>query len=70
MESFFEKAQGFFNLENIKHLWSRLYEWFEITLVTLFGKIPFTPVRDLFVNPWFWFIIIFIIIVFSIFRRR
>jgi len=70
MDVFLNRTRDFFSAENIRHLWQRAYEWFEITLKTLFGKIPYEPVRDLFVNPWFWFILLFIIILWLIFRRR
>jgi len=51
-------------------LWGKIYAWLEITLDTLFGKIPYHPIRDLLINPWFWFIIIFLLILAIIFRRR
>jgi hypothetical protein len=70
MDIFLNRIRDFFNAENIRHLWGRVYEWFEITLKTIFGRIPYEPVRDLLINPWFWFIILFIIILYLIFRRR
>jgi len=51
-------------------LWGKIYEWLEVTLKTLFSKIPYHPIRDLLINPWFWFIIIFLLILALIFRRR
>jgi hypothetical protein len=70
MEIFWDRVKTFFNGENLRHLIIRSYEWFELTLKTIFGKIPYLPVRDLFMNPWFWFIIIFIFMLILLFRRR
>ncbi|OQA21256.1 MAG: hypothetical protein BWY60_00755 [Actinobacteria bacterium ADurb.Bin346] len=70
MEFFLQRLQEFFSAENMRFLWMRMYQWFEITLRTLFGKIPYSPIRDLLINPWFWVIIVFILILILIFRRR
>jgi len=70
METFLDRVHDFFEVENLSHLWIKIYEWFELTLKTLFGKIPYLPIRNLFINPWFWFILAFIIILALIFRRR
>ena len=70
MDSILERFQEFFKLENFRHLWIKSYEWFELTLITLFGRIPYEPIKNLFINPWFWFIIIFIIILAIFFRKR
>jgi starvation-inducible outer membrane lipoprotein len=70
MNTFVQRAQGFFNAENFKELWLKVYGWFEVTLKTFFGKVPYPPLRELFTNPWFWIIIVFIIIIGLAFRRR
>lgn len=70
MENLVEGLKKFFSYENISFLWGKIYEWLEITLKTLFGKIPYHPIRDLLMNPWFWFILIFLLILALIFRRR
>jgi FtsH-binding integral membrane protein len=70
MNVFLENAKEFFSAENFKFLLLKIYEWFEITLKTLFGKIPYAPIRELFTNPWFWIIIVAILILCLIFRRR
>lgn len=70
MDILLQRLHDFFKIENLMHLWSKAYEWFEITLKTIFGKIPYEPIRDLFINPWFWIIVIFILILGIIFRRR
>jgi hypothetical protein len=70
MENIIAGLQNFFSYENISFLWGKIYEWLEITLKTLFGKIPYHPIRDLLMNPWFWFILIFLLILALIFRRR
>jgi hypothetical protein len=70
MDIFIKRAQEFFSSENFKVLWLKIYGWFETALRTFFGKVPYPPIRDLFMNPWFWIIIVFIIILIIAFRRR
>jgi hypothetical protein len=70
MENLIGNLKNFFSPENIGFLWGKIYEWLEVTLKTLFSKIPYHPIRDLLINPWFWFIIIFLLILALIFRRR
>jgi hypothetical protein len=70
MNIFLQRAQVFFSPENFKELWLKIYSWFETALKTFFGKVPYPPIRDLLLNPWFWIIIVFIIILFISFRRR
>jgi hypothetical protein len=70
MNTLLQRAQVFFSPENFKELWLKIYSWFETALKTFFGKVPYPPIRDLFLNPWFWIIIVFIIILFISFRRR
>ena len=70
MENLIGNLKNFFSSENISSLWGKIYEWLEVTLKTLFGNIPYHPIRDLLINPWFWFIIIFLLILALIFRRR
>ena len=70
MENLLGNLKNFFSSENISFLWGKIYEWLGVTLKTLFGNIPYHPIRDLLINPWFWFIIIFLLILALIFRRR
>jgi hypothetical protein len=70
MNVFLQRAQEFFNAENFMSLWLKIYGWFEAALKTFFGKLPYPPIRDLLMNPWFWIIMIFIIIIALAFRRR
>jgi hypothetical protein len=70
MENLIGILKNFFSSKNIGFLWGNIYEWLEITLKTLFGDISYHPIRDLLINPWFWFIIIFLLILAIIFRRR
>ncbi|MBM3700493.1 MAG: hypothetical protein FJW68_06240 [Actinobacteria bacterium] len=70
METFLNRVHDFFKIENLSHFWLKIYEWFELTLITLFGKIPYLPIRNLFINPWFWFMLAFVIIIILIFKRR
>ena len=70
MESFTQRLENFFKGDGITTLWDRIYEWFEITLRTLFGRIPYEPIKDLFINPWFWLIVVFLIVLLLVLRRR
>lgn len=70
MDAFILRAQEFFNAENFKLLWLKIYEWFEAALKTFFGKLAYPPIRDLLMNPWFWIIIIVIMILSLAFRKR
>ena len=70
MENLLGNLKNFFSSENIRFLWDKIYEWLVVTLKTLFGNISYHPIRDLLINPWFWFIIIFLLILALIFRRR
>jgi len=70
MASVFEKFKSFFEWENVKGLFIKIYDWSEVALDTLFGKISYDPVRELLTNPWFWIIIIALLILGLIFRRR
>jgi hypothetical protein len=62
--------KNFFNAENFKFIWAKIYDWLGITLQTIFGKIPYTPIRDLLTNQWFWIILLGLLLLGIIFRRR
>ena len=70
MDTIGEYFKNFFSLENFKFIWIKIYDWLAITLKTLFGKIPYIPIRDLLTNPWFWIIIVVLLLLGIIFRRR
>jgi hypothetical protein len=70
MDVFIQRTQEFFSAANFKELWLKIYGWSEASLKTFFGKVPYPPIRDLFMNPWFWIIIVLIIILILAFRRR
>lgn len=70
MSEIFEKLRGFFEWENLKNLLEKIYGWSEIALETIFGRINYEPIRELLTNPWFWLIIIILILLGLIFRRR
>jgi hypothetical protein len=70
METIGTYFKNFFNLENFKFIWTKIYDWLGITLKTIFGKIPYTPIRDLLTNPWFWIILLVLLLLGIIFRRR
>ena len=65
-----EQVKSLFNLENIKELSIKIYDWMQIALDTLFGNISYHPIRDLLSNPWFWIILLFLLVLGLIFRRR
>ncbi|MDD3519703.1 MAG: hypothetical protein PHU65_00515 [Actinomycetota bacterium] len=65
-----ETVKNFFTSENFKNFWINFYSGFENVLNVIFGKIKYEPIRDLFSNPWFWIIIVLLILLSIIFRRR
>ncbi len=65
-----EFIKGFFTKDNFTRLFERFYEWLENILDTVFGGMDYEPLRDLFINPWFWIILIALFILGIIFRRR
>ena len=65
-----ESIKGFFTKDNFAQLFERLYAWLENILDTVFGGMGYEPLRDLFVNPWFWLILLVILILGIVFRRR
>ena len=65
-----ESIKGFFTKDNFARLFERLYAWLENILDSIFGGMDYEPLRDLFVNPWFWLILLVILILGIVFRRR
>ena len=65
-----ESIKGFFSKDNFTRLFDRLYAWLENNLETVFGGMGYEPLRDLFVNPWFWIILLVLLILGIVFRRR
>ena len=65
-----EFIKGFFTKDNFAGLFERFYGWLENILDTVFGGMVYGPLRDLFINPWFWIILIALFILGIIFRRR
>jgi len=70
MSSVFERLKNIFEWENIKILSLKIYEWSETALETIFGRISYEPIKELLTNPWFWIILIILLILGLIFRRR
>ncbi|MDD3776146.1 MAG: hypothetical protein PHN32_00865 [Actinomycetota bacterium] len=62
--------KDFFSKENIAELFVKFYDWLQSVLLALFGNIGYEPIRDLLVNPYFWIIIFFLLLLGLIFRRR
>ena len=65
-----EFIKGFFTKENFTLLFERFYAWLENILDTIFGGMGYEPLRSLFINPWFWIILIALLILGIVFRRR
>lgn len=65
-----EIIKNFFTKDNISSLFEQFYKWLEGLLASVFGNFTYEPLRDLFVNPWFWIIILALIILGLIFRKR
>ncbi len=65
-----EIIKNFFTKDNISSLFGQFYKWLEGLLVDVFGNFSYDPLRDLFINPWFWIIILTLIVLGLIFRKR
>jgi len=65
-----EAIKGFFTRDNLIALWDQFYRWLEGLLADVFGNFSYEPLRVLFVNPYFWLIIIVLLMLGLIFRRR
>lgn len=57
-------------MNTTENFFINIYSWLENILSVAFGNIGYEPIRNLLINPWFWIIIIVLIIVCFIFRRR
>jgi hypothetical protein len=65
-----EAIKNFFISEKFKNFWIGFYNGFQSILESVFGKIKYEPIKVLLSNPWFWIIIIGLLILSLIFRRR
>jgi len=65
-----EFIKSFFTKDNLTSLFERFYAWLENILDTIFGGMSYEPLRDLFINPWFWIILIALLILGILFRKR
>ena len=65
-----EFIKGFFTKDNFIMLFERFYAWLENILDTVFGNMGYEPLQDLFVNPWFWIILIALLVLRILFRKR
>jgi len=65
-----EAIKNFFISEKFKDFWINFYNGFQNILESFFGKIKYEPIKVLFINPWFWIIVIALLILFLILRRR
>jgi hypothetical protein len=55
---------------NLLPLFDRFYQWSEGWLEKAFSNLDYQPLKQLLTNPWFWIILIIIIILGLVFRRR
>jgi len=62
--------RNFFTNERILSYLDRPYSWLENLLLGIFGKLPYEPLRDLLINPWFWIILAALVFLVLVFRRR
>ena len=65
-----EIIKNFFTKDNIVSLFDQFYKWLESLLINVFENFTYDPLKNLFINPWFWIIILVLIILGFIFRRR
>jgi len=65
-----EVIKDFFTGENMAALWEQFYSWLEGILLNIFGNFSYGPLRVLLINPWFWLIIILLIVLGILFRKR
>lgn len=65
-----EAIKGFFSRENMVMLFDQFYRWAEGRLEAVFGNYTYEPLKVLFINPYFWMIIIAFIVLGVVFRRR
>jgi hypothetical protein len=65
-----EAIKGFFTRDNLIALWDQFYRWLEGLLEDVFGNFSYEPLRVLFINPYFWLIILALLVLGLIFRRR
>lgn len=62
--------KDFFSGENLSNLFEHFYNWLQSLLSSWFKNISYEPIRELLTNPWFWIIILGILLLGLIFRRR
>jgi len=65
-----EALKAFLTKDNLTDLFNQFYNWFAGLLDKTFGRYTYEPLKVLLVNPYFWIIILVIIILCLIFRRR
>ena len=65
-----EIIKGFFTKDNLIALFDQFYRWLEGILDNIFGNFTYEPLKILLINPWFWLIIIALLLLGLIFRRR
>ena len=65
-----EFIKNLFTREKILSFFDLVYSWLENLALRIFGDLPYEPLRNLLVNPWFWIILIALFFLGLIFRRR
>ncbi len=65
-----EAIRSFFTGDNFLALWDQFYRWLGGLLEEVFGNFSYEPLKVLFINPYFWLIILALLFLGLIFRRR
>ncbi len=65
-----ETIKNFFISEKFKNFWIGFYNGFQSILESIFKGVKYEPIKVLFTNPWFWIIVIALLVLFLILRRR
>lgn len=65
-----EQVRNFFLKDNIIAVFDQFYRWLSGILENVFGNYTYEPLKVLFINPYFWMILIAVILLGLLFRRR
>jgi hypothetical protein len=65
-----EAIKNFFTGDNFLALWDQFYRWAEGRLEGVFGNYTYEPLKVIFINPYFWLIILALLILGLLLRRR
>jgi hypothetical protein len=65
-----EAIRSFFTGENVLALWDQFYRWLGGLLENVFANFTYEPLKVLFINPYFWLIVLALLLLWLIFLRR